>query len=116
MKRPSSILIGSARRYRAWLLALALLAGLLLQTAHACQVCIPFPTKTLADRLLEADALVLAREDPQRPFHYVAVETLKGEPGDAHIDAFLPSANRRVLAQFPQRHMLLARALSLIHI
>jgi hypothetical protein len=90
--------------------ALALLAGLLLQTANACQVCIPFPTKTLADRLLGADALVLAREDPERPFHYVAVETLKGDPGDAPIDAFLPSNARRVLAQFPQRHMLLARA------
>jgi len=86
-----------------------LLAGLFAQAAHACQVCIPMPVKTLADRLLEADALVMAREDPERPFHYVAVETLKGDPGEAPIDAFLPSAERRVLAQFPQRHMLLAR-------
>ena len=69
----------------------------------------PMPVKTLADRLLEADALVFAREDPQRPFHYAVVETLKGDPGDAPIDAFLPSVDRRVLAQFPHRHMLLAR-------
>jgi len=67
------------------------------------------PVKTLADRLLEADALVLAREDPARPFHYAVVEILKGDPGEAPIDAFLPSVDRRVLAQFPRRHMLLAR-------
>jgi hypothetical protein len=98
------------RRSHSGLLGLALLLGLLLQAANACQVCIPFPTKTLADRLLEADALVMAREDPERPFHYVAVETLKGDPGDAPIDAFLPSKNRRVLARHPERRMLLARA------
>jgi len=110
MKRSCSALIGSAWRHRAWLLGLALLAGLLAQAANACQVCIPMPVKTLADRLLEADALVLAREDPARPFHYATVEILKGDPGDAPIDAFMPSVDRRVLAQFPERHMLLARA------
>jgi len=68
------------------------------------------PVKTLADQLLEADALVLAREDPARPFHYATVEVLKGDAGEAPIDAFLPSTDRRVLARFPQRHMLLARA------
>ena len=87
-----------------------LLAGLLVQAAHACQVCFPMPVKTLADRLLEADALVLAREDPARPFHYAVVEVLKGDPGGAPLDTFLPSVDRRVLAQFPDRHMLLARA------
>jgi hypothetical protein len=105
-----SAMVGSAWRYRVWLPGLVLLAGLLVQAANACQVCIPMPVKTLADRLLEADALVLAREDPQRPFHYATVEVLKGDPGAAPIDAFLPSADRRVLAQFPARHMLLARA------
>lgn len=110
MNRPCSTLAGLACRYRACLLGLALLAGLLLQAANACQICIPMPVMTLADRLLEADALVLAREDPQRPFHYATLEVLKGDPGEAEIDAFLPSVDRRVLAQFPERHMLLARA------
>jgi hypothetical protein len=96
-------------RHRACLCGLVILAGLLVQAASACQVCIPMPVKTLADRLLEADALVLAREDPARPFHYVTVKILKGDPGKAPIDAFLPSVDRRVLAQFPERHMLLAR-------
>ena len=110
MKRPFNVAIGPARRSRAWALGLVLLAGLFAQAAHACQVCIPMPLKTLADQLLEADALVLAREDPERPFHYATVEVLKGEPGNAPIDAFLPSMERRLLARYPQRHMLLARA------
>ena len=102
--------MGTLLRSRILLPGLALLAYLLVQSANACQVCIPMPVKTLADRLLEADALVLAREDPERPFHYVTVKVLKGDPGDAPIDAFLPSMDRRVLANYPQRHMLLARA------
>ena len=96
-------------RTRAWLAGLALLAYLLARSADACQVCIPMPVKTLADRLLESDDLVLAREDPERPFHYVAVKVLKGDPGDTPIDTFLPSMDRRVLARYPQRHMLLVR-------
>jgi hypothetical protein len=95
---------------RVWLTGLVLLAYLLVRTADACQVCIPMPVKTLADRLLEADTLVLAREDPERPFHFVTVEVLKGDPGNTPIDAFLPSMDRRILARYPQRHMLLARA------
>jgi hypothetical protein len=110
MSRAYSALTGAARRGRGWWLGLALLVGLLVQAASACQVCIPLPVKTLADRLLEADALALAREDPERPFRYAISEVLKGDPGHAPIDTFLPSANRRVLAQFPGRHMLLARA------
>jgi hypothetical protein len=79
------------------------------QTVNACQVCIPFPIKTLADKLIEAEAVVLASEDPNRPFHYSVVEILKGDPGDAPIDAFLNSKARRSLALDPERHMVLAR-------
>ena len=43
-------------------LMLALMAG----TAGACQICIPLPERTLADRLLASDAVVLAREDAER--------------------------------------------------
>ena len=109
MNRSSGTLLERLLRSRGWLPGLALLVCLLVRTADACQVCIPMPVKTLADRLLEADALVLAREDPERPFHYVTVEVLKGEPGNTPIDAFLPSMDRRILARYPQRHMLLAR-------
>lgn len=110
MNRTSGSLVEMLMRSRAWLAGLAFLAFLLARSADACQVCIPMPVKTLADRLLEADALVLAREDPERPFHYAAVKVLKGDPGNTPIDAFLPSMDRRVLARYPQRHMLLARA------
>ncbi len=110
MNRFPGTLVETPRRANAWLAGLALLAYLFVRTADACQVCIPMPVKTLADRLLEADALVLAREDPERPFHYVTVKVLKGDPGDAPVDAFLPSMERRVLARYPKRHMLLARA------
>ena len=78
-------------------------------TALACQICIPWPEQTLADRLLDSDAVVLAREDPDRPFHFAAIETLKGEPGPAPIDAFLNSQARRRLAVEPDAAMLLGR-------
>jgi hypothetical protein len=110
MKLASTILTATLLRSRALLPGLALLSLLVVRSAGACQVCIPMPVKTLADRLLEANALVLAREDPERPFHYVTVKVLKGDPGDTPIDAFLPSMTRRELARYPQRHMLLARA------
>lgn len=91
------------------LLCLGVLWGLFVPAAQACQVCIPMPVKTLADRLLEADAVVLAREDPNRHFYYVAIETLKGDPGDAPIDVFMNSQARRILASYPERGMVLAR-------
>ena len=52
----------------------------------ACQICIPYPTKSAVDYLTEAKVVVLAREDPQRPFHYRPVRVLKGDPGTEEID------------------------------
>lgn len=94
---------------RATIAGLALCLGVLAPIAYACQVCIPYPVKTLADRLIDADAVVAAREDPDRPFHFRVVEVLAGNPGPGPVDAFLNSRARRVLALFPERHMLLAR-------
>jgi hypothetical protein len=88
---------------------LALLLMLCVVPADACQICIPKPERTLADHLLAADAVVLAREDPERPFHYRAAETLKGVDDDPAIDRFLNSRARRVLAASPKRAMVLAR-------
>ena len=96
----------AAIRHR-WLALLPLLwAG----AAGACQICIPLPERTLADRLLDSDAVVLAREDASRPFQYQAVETLFGEPGDAPVDLFLHSEARRMLAADPQRAMVLTHS------
>jgi len=89
---------------------LALLPLFWIGAAGACQICIPLPERTLADRLLDSDAVVLAREDASRPFHYQAVETLFGEPGDAPIDLFLHSQARRTLAASPDRAMVLTHS------
>jgi hypothetical protein len=88
---------------------LLILWFVLVPDAKACQICVPLPKKTLADRLLESDAVTLAREDPKRPFHYAAVETLKGHPDGTPIDAFLNSHARRLLAIHPDWTMVLAR-------
>jgi hypothetical protein len=93
-------------RARWWGLLLALLSGV----AGACQICVPLPERTLADRLLASRAVVLAREDPQRPFHYRAIETLAGTPDGAPKALFLHSQARRTLAAHPQRAMVLAQS------
>ena len=77
--------------------------------AAACQICVPLPTETLADRLLESDTVVMAREDPRRPYHYATVETLKGDPSITAIDVFMNTPARRQLAGRPTSAMLLAR-------
>ena len=76
----------------------------------ACQICVPFPTKSTADNLIEGHVVVLAREDPERPFHYRSVEVLKGDPGPEKIDLFVNSSTRRTLAVFPERSVVLVKA------
>ena len=80
------------------------------RTALACQICYPLPKNSLADHVIECDAAVLAREDPQRPFHYRVTEVLKGREPEAPIDLFLDSGTRRILRFHPDRSVLLARA------
>jgi hypothetical protein len=75
----------------------------------ACQICVPFPTISTADYLIDGYAVVLAREDPERPFHYRSVEVLKGDPGPEKIELFLNSPTRRTLAVFPERSMVLVK-------
>ena len=79
-------------------------------SAHACQICVPLPQQTLADHLLESDVVVMAREDPNRPFHYAAVEVIKGDLGQEVIDTFMNSQARRMLAADPANAMVLARS------
>ena len=78
--------------------------------APACQICIPFPKKSAADFLIEADAAVLAREDPERPFHYAPVEILKGRLDGEKIELFLDSTTRRGLAANPERSVVLVKS------
>ena len=78
-------------------------------TALAHPILVPVPTQTMADRLLQSESLLLAREDPQRPFHYAAVGMLKGELESPSIDLFMPSQVRRRLASDPEMTVLLRR-------
>ncbi len=64
----------------------------------ACLVCIPYPQMTAADYLIASDSVVLAREDPERPYHFALVAVLAGDPVDKPIDLFLDSLTRRRLA------------------
>ena len=101
----------SARSIARWSALLpALMLALTAGVAGACQICIPLPERTLADRLLASDAVVLAREDAERPFHYRVTEVLSGAPDDSAIDLFLNSQARRTLAADPNRAMVLARS------
>lgn len=90
----------------------AVVASILLLAApgaRACQVCVPYPTRTAADVIVTSDAVMLAREDADRPFHLAVTEALKGDPPIAPLDLFLPSHTRRQLAASADAAILLAR-------
>ena len=76
---------------------------------NACVICVPYPTKTAADYLVDSDTVVLARENPDKPWSYVPVETLKGEMTLSPIDHFLNSTTRRMLEIHPERGVVFVR-------
>lgn len=68
--------------------------------SQACQICLPFPTESLADRILESEHLVLARENPEKPFTLRAIRSLKqGDAEPPPLDLFLDTSSRRQLAR-----------------
>ena len=77
--------------------------------AHACAICVPYPIKTAADYLAESETVVLARENPEKPWSYLPIETLKGQTSLSPIDNFLNSATRRMLEIYPDRGVVLAQ-------
>ena len=85
------------RRALGVLFAAMLMSG----QANACQVCIPVPEDTAADHIISAGAVVLARENPERRFTFLAAEVLKGELGQPEIDLFVNSTTRRWLEARP---------------
>lgn len=77
---------------------------------YACTICIPYPTRTATDELVQADTVVLARENPDKPWSFIVVEALKGDPGKATaINQFLNSFTRRMLQLYPERGVVFAR-------
>ena len=82
---------------------------LLCTPANACQVCIPVPQSTVADQIIAAETVVLARNSQQNPFGYRAFRTLKGALAEPEIDLFVDSSARRWLASSADRAVLLVR-------
>lgn len=78
--------------------AILLLFGLGLPSM-ACQICLPMPTESLADRVLAAEHLVLARENPEKPFTLRTIRPLQeGITAAPPLDLFLDSSSRRQLS------------------
>lgn len=79
--------------------------------ANACQICVPYPTKSTADYVLESETVLLAREDPAKPYTFAAVEVLKGDPRlKAHeIDLLLDTTTRSRLARLTEQAVILTR-------
>lgn len=67
--------------------------------AAACQICLPMPVDSLADRILAAEHLALAREDPEQPFTLKPIAALHGPAPAGEMELFLDSATRRRLAR-----------------
>jgi len=76
----------------------------------ACPICVPYPTTTLADVLIESESIVMVREDNERPYVFTPVEVLKGTTEGHEIDAFLDSTSRRRLKQNPDDVAVLVRS------
>ena len=90
-------------------LVLAALAALVPAPVLACLVCITLPERTIADRVIEAGTVVLARENPARSFSYVPVEQLRGEASPEPIPFLVDSTTRRRLAADPDAAVLFVR-------
>ncbi|MCB1487295.1 MAG: hypothetical protein KDJ88_07535 [Bauldia sp.] len=81
--------------------------GLAGTPARACYICIALPEDTFADQILRSEAVILAREDPARPFTFRSVAILKGSLPPDPIPFLVDSATRRRLANAPDDAVLL---------
>lgn len=80
-----------------------------LPDAHACQICVPYPEKTLADRLLEQDEIIFAREVPDTPYVFYQTEVIKGSGVTEPFKMFCNSTTRRKLRTLPDSAVVLVR-------
>ena len=83
-----------ARSFARLLLLWLMIAG----SSWACQICIPFPTDSLADHLLRSGSVVLARENPEAPFTLQTTTVLAGDSSPPPLELFLDSQSRRILS------------------
>lgn len=101
------------RRFRS-ALSLARAAALCLcmmaatKVAIACSFHTYKPEKTPIDLVIESDHLVIARSDPENPFAYRVVETLRDGGRDVVISQLVDSTTRKRLATNPDEGVLFA--------
>lgn len=79
------------------------------QFALACGVCVEKPEETVSDRVLSADAVVIAREDGDQPYRFAPVTFLAGATHDAPIPFLVDSSTRKRLDANPADGVLLVR-------
>lgn len=86
-----------------------IIAFCLTPVAQACQICVPYPDSTLADRLLENSGIIFARELQNSPYMFFQVETIRGEGTTTSIKMFCDSSTRRKLKTYPESVVVLAQ-------
>ena len=65
--------------------------------AFACSFHIALPELSIGDRVIESSNVILARENPDKPFSFHPVDSLKGETSNPDIPLLVDSATRRLL-------------------
>ena len=80
-----------------------------LSPVRACTICIGMPERSDADYVTEGHCVVLAREDPDRPFAFAPVEVVKGQFCGREIDLLIDSLTRRRLRADQHQHVVLVQ-------
>ena len=76
---------------------------------QACVICVPYPERTLVDRLLENEEIIFARELQNAPYVFYQIETIRGAGASNPIKMFCDSATRRKLKFIPESAVVLAK-------
>ncbi len=78
-------------------------------TTLACAFHSYMPDETVVDKMLASEHIVLARQDPDNPFRYVAIEAIRGSTAQVDLPQLVDSVTRRRLAANPSDTVLFAR-------
>ncbi|MEX0284156.1 MAG: hypothetical protein AB3N23_06050 [Paracoccaceae bacterium] len=78
-------------------------------TVIACAFHAYAPEETPVDKMLGSDHIVLAKQDPNDPFRFVAVSAIRGSLDDVELPHLVDSVSRRKLGLNPDDAVLFAR-------
>lgn len=76
---------------------------------QACTICVPYPERTLADRLRGYDEILFAREVANSPYLFEQIEIIRGTGVSGPIRIFCNSSTRRKLQFIPDSAVVVAR-------